>query len=118
MFPGYMLDRVYLRGSLKTTGDGFTFTLKNVVEAGTLGSVISLVLDGAELPLADITLLTPQGERKAAEISFRNPLPLRFNAEVTVQAAGTTLVPGKHSLKLAVSIMEAGRLELKIEDVI
>jgi len=111
-----MLEKVYIRGSLKTTDAGFAFTLKNVVESATLGSIVSLVVDGAEFPLAEVTLLTPQGERKAAEITYRNPVPLRYNAEMTVQAAGTTLAPGKHNLKIGISVLEAGRIDLKFED--
>jgi hypothetical protein len=116
MFPSYMLEKVYVRGSLKSTEAGFSFTLKNVVEAATLGSIVSLVVDGAEIPLTDVTLVTPQGERKVTEITYRNPVPVRYNAEVTVQAAGTTLASGKHNLKIGISVLEAGRIDFKFED--
>lgn len=116
MFPMFLLNKVYVSKSLKNTPEGFEFMLKNVIDSGTLGGIKSLSLDGAEIPLAAVTVCSAAGEKKAEEISPRSYIPLRFNAEVTIAVAGQTLGEGKHILQLAISVLEAGRVDLKIED--
>ncbi len=64
-----MLERVYVRGSLKNTESGYEFTLKNNIDNGTLSGVKSLVVDGNIVELAAITLKTKAGEKRAEEIS-------------------------------------------------
>jgi hypothetical protein len=116
MFPMYMLNRVYVQKSLKNTESGYEFTLKNVIESGTLGGLKSLSLDGATVPLDTITLRTALGEKRADEISPRNYVPLRFNAEAAIAVTGQPLAAGQHEIKLTIVVLEAGALELKIED--
>jgi hypothetical protein len=36
MFPSYLLQKVYVKGSLKNNEDGYEFALKNIVDTGTL----------------------------------------------------------------------------------
>jgi hypothetical protein len=116
MFPAFLLNKVYVPKSLKNNTDGFEFTLKNVIDTGTLGGVKSLTLDGADVPLASIRLRTAAGEKAAEEITSRNYVPLRFNAEVVVSIQGQPLALGKHELVFAISVMEAGRVDLKFAD--
>jgi hydroxymethylglutaryl-CoA reductase (NADPH) len=116
MFPAFLLNKVYVSKSLKNTPDGFEFTLKNVVDSGTLGGVKSLTVDGAEIPLAAIVVKTALGEKRAEEISPRNYISMRYNAEAAITVAGEPLAGGKHEIKLVVSILEAGQVELKFED--
>jgi hypothetical protein len=50
MFPSYLLQKVYLKGSLKNNEDGFEFALKNIVDTGTLVGMNPLVVDGESIP--------------------------------------------------------------------
>jgi hydroxymethylglutaryl-CoA reductase (NADPH) len=111
-----MLEKVYLRGSLKNTENGFEFALKNVVEDGTVGSIKSLTVDGTEVPVSSISMATAAGELKAEEISFRSPVSLRYGMEAKVRVAGKTLEPGTHNIALTISVIEAGSLSLKFSD--
>lgn len=116
MFPTYLLNKVYVPKSLKNTTAGFEFTLKNVVESGTLGGVKALLVDGIAAELASVTIETAAGEQNAAAISYRSPLPLRYNAEAVVRVAGSPLSPGKHDIQFTISVLEAGTLELFVSD--
>lgn len=111
-----LLDRVYVRGSLKNTDTGFEFKLKNTIDNGTLSGVKSLSLDGAVLELSTVKMQTSAGEKAAEEISYKNPLPLYYNSEAVVSVAGNPLAAGAHSIVLAISVYEAGTLQLKIND--
>ena len=71
MLPSFLLNRVYVQKSLKNNDGGFEFTIKNVVDTGTLGGLVSLRVDGVEVPRAAVTVKTPLGEKRADEISPR-----------------------------------------------
>ncbi len=116
MFPAFLLNKVYVQKSLKNNDHGYQFTLKNIVDSGTLGGIKSLTLDGVEVPMSAISVKTPTLEKKAEEISFRASVPLRINMEAVINVEGTALTPGKHELKLALNILEAGKIEIKISD--
>jgi hypothetical protein len=111
-----MLEKVYQRGSLKNTEDGFQFVVKNIVEDGTIGTVKALTVDDEQIPLSSVTLATSGGERAAEEISFRSPVYLRYGMEAKVRVAGKTLSPGTHSIVLNIGVIEAGSLSLKFND--
>jgi hypothetical protein len=116
MFPTFLLNKVYIPKSLKNTQDGFEFKIKNVVDAGTLGGIKSLTVDGDEIPLAAIRVKTAAGDKRVDEISPRNYISLRYNAEAAVAVTGHPLAGGSHQIKLVAVILEAGQLDLKIED--
>lgn len=111
-----MLDRVYVRGSLKNTELGYEFKLKNNIDNGTLSGVKSLTVDANAVPLSAVSLKTTAGEKPAEEITYRSSLPLYYNSEATVKVAGEALPAGPHSVVLAISVYEAGTIQLKIED--
>jgi hypothetical protein len=111
-----MLDRIYVRGSLKNTDAGYEFKLKNNIDNGTLSGVKSLVVDGADVAVTEISLKTTAGERRADEITYRNPLPLYYNSEAAVRVTGQPLADGAHSLVLSINVYEVGTLQVKISD--
>jgi hypothetical protein len=111
-----MLERVYVRGSLKNTEAGFEFKLKNMIDNGTLSGVKSLTVDGNPAALAGVTLQTTAGQRRAEEITYRTPLPLYYNSEAIIRVDGQQLTAGAHAILLAISVSEAGTLQLKIAD--
>ena len=108
-----LLEKVFVRGSLKNTETGFEFKLKNVVDSGTLGGLKALVVDGNPLPVAGITVRSPNGERTAESITYQNPLPLNYGSEVTVHAVSEPLAAGAHEVQLTLIAIEAGKLDLK-----
>ena len=114
--PSFLLNKVYVRGSLRSIENGFEFVLKNIVDAGTLGKVNSLLVDGDETPLGKIIIQAPSGDYKADEISFRNSVPLRRNVEIPIQVLEKLLGSGEHHILLNVSILEAGALEFDITE--
>ncbi len=46
MFPPFVLAKIYVKGSLKNTEKGFEFTLKNVVDSGTVVELGPITADG------------------------------------------------------------------------
>lgn len=116
MFPSFLLNRVYIPKSLKNQSSGFEFTLKNVIDTGNLGGLVSLKVDGVDVPLCAVTVKTPLVEKRAEDISPRDCMPVRFNAEVVIRVSDYPLAAGKHQIVLAAAVLEAGRIDFKIED--
>lgn len=111
-----LLDRVYVRGSLKNTETGFEFKLKNNIDNGTLSGVKTVTVDEKTIPLSGVSFQTPAGTKMAEEISYRSPLPLYYNSEATVRISGEPLAAGMHTVVLSIMVYEAGTLQLKIND--
>ena len=109
-----LLEKVFVKGSLKNTETGFEFKVKNVVDSGTMGGLKGLSVDGNPIPTSSITVRSAYGERKADDITYQNPLPLNYGSEITVHAVGEPLAAGAHQLVLTMVAIEAGRLDLKI----
>jgi chorismate synthase len=109
-----LLEKVFVRGSLKNTETGFEFKLKNVVDSGTIGGIKGLMVDGNPIPVSAITVRSPNIERKAEEITYQNPLPLNYGSEITLHASADPLAAGAHELVLTMVAIEAGKLDLKI----
>lgn len=108
-----LLEKVFVRGSLKNTETGFEFKLKNVVDSGTLSGIKGLVVDGNAIPASSISVRTASGVRRAEEISYQKPLPLNYGSEVTLQIEGEPLPPGGHEMVLTLAAIEIGKLDLK-----
>lgn len=118
MFPAFLLKKVYVQGSLKNFDHSFRFSLKNIIDTGTLGGIKALTVDGVEVPIASISVKTQSLEKKAEEITFRTSIPLRLNMEATFIVDGQTLAPGEHELKLSINVLEAGKIDIPIKDIV
>lgn len=113
-----LLERVYMKGSLKNVDGGFEFKLKNNVDSGTLGGIKSLTVDGVEVPLASITISSKSMTRNAEAVTTRAPYTLMYGVEATISVAGEPLPAGAHTLALALMVLEIGKLEIKFSDVV
>lgn len=116
--PSFLLKKLYVKGSLKNTGNGFEFTLKNNLAPGTLIGVGPVTLDDEAIPQEKITFSSPQGDVRADQVSSRSPLVFGLNAEVKVDVAGQALDAGAHHLVVAVLTREVGRIEIDLTDTV
>ncbi len=116
--PDSLLERIYVKDSLKNTEDGFEFALKNVVDSGTLTRLISIEVDGTAVPLDQVTIVSGEKTRAATEITPNAPLYFPLGSTMTVKVAGTKLEPGEHKLSLRINTWEAGAVTVPITAVL
>ena len=115
--PPFVLKKLYVKGSLHTSGDGFALDLKNVIAPGTIVAFAELELDGEAIDPTQVTLLPPDGPvRSPGEISTQAPLLFPINAIVSLHVAGATLAPGPHELVIHVVVKEVGPLDIPVSD--
>jgi hypothetical protein len=114
--PPTLLKKLYVKGSLSNTEEGFAFKLKNTLAPGTIVAFKALIVDGNPCALESVCLITASGERPAAGVGSKTPFLLEINREVTVAVKGLKLEPGHHKITVKVSTKEVGDLEIPVED--
>lgn len=68
--PAFLLNKLYVKGSLKNTEDGFELAIKNTLAPGTIIGLGSLQIDGHAYPLEDTTVESEAGSREARSITL------------------------------------------------
>ncbi|MFQ6015835.1 MAG: hypothetical protein ACE5NP_10370 [Anaerolineae bacterium] len=117
IIPSLILKKVYIRGSLRATHNGFAFSLRNVLGPVTLVALRSLRVDGEEIAPARVTLHLDDGHTvRASDISARSPLSFPLNTRVEIEVEGSRLNPGSHHLVAGVEVSQVGQVEIAIED--
>jgi hypothetical protein len=116
--PGFLLRRLYVRGSLRNTADGFAFQLRNTLGSGYANEMFPLTLDGRELALDRSTFSTEGGGDPVAfsAVSAENPFTLQMNKTVTIAVAGETLPAGTCKVGMAFLVRGVGRLGFDFSD--
>ena len=117
--PGFLVNKVYERGSLQNTKDGFTFTFKNTMTpvkiSGmsqlkiTIDSEISIPQENVELELGG-RIFKVSGEPLKELVEFSK------NSKLFIRIKGDHLSDGKHVLKISFITHEYGGVTLKVKD--
>ncbi len=115
--PSRLLAKLYVKGSLCNRKRGFVFTIKNVLAPGTATSFLGLVVDGAEYPLEQVSVvMNGPGRIEATDISSLAPLSLDLGRQVSVMVRGQRLAPGSHEIVIRFRTKEVGEVRLPIRD--
>ena len=115
--PAFLLRRLYVRGSLRTTDEGFEFQLRNRLGSGYARRLKPLMLDGTELDMA-LTTFEVEGKRASFDaVSQTTPFTLAMNKTTTIAFAGGRLVGGRHKIGMRFEVAGLGELGFDFSDV-
>jgi hypothetical protein len=112
-----MMQRMYVKGSLRNQDAGFVFQVKNLIESGSMSGVAKLAVDGEERALEGATIELGSKVREVGEISWSAPLYVSYGATMTIFVPGA-LASGEHTLNLQFNVPELGRLSMPITDTV
>ena len=116
--PGFLLRRLYVKGSLRATEDGLSFEMKNSLGAGYAKSMLPLTVDGEEVAM-EKTKFTVDGKTVAfSEVNDEVPFTLAMNRTTTIAASGVTLAPGAHNIGMAFEVQGLGVLRFDFTDTV
>lgn len=116
--PGFLLRRLYVKGSLCNSADGFEFEIKNSLGSGYAHGLIPLSANGSEIPL-DQTFFVLEGSQTAfAEVSKENTFTLAMNKSITIQARNVTLEAGANKIGMGFEVPGLGLLKFDFTDVV
>jgi hypothetical protein len=116
MFPSSMLAKLFVKGSLKNTEDGFELKLKNIIDSGTLVGLGPLVVDEVSYPPTVCRVKVGEKEVSGDQITRTSPVSVRAFVEIRVRVQAEPLQPGDHKLTLQVFTNEAGKLQFSVTE--
>ena len=114
--PGFLLRRLYVKGSLRATDDGLAFDLKNSLGSGFANGMQPLTVDGQEVPMENTTFTVDGKALSFADVSPEVPFTLAMNRATTVAAAGVVVAPGAHTIGMAFDVQGLGVLRFDFTD--
>ncbi|MDP6666084.1 MAG: hypothetical protein QF357_01650, partial [Dehalococcoidia bacterium] len=97
--PAFILRRLYVKGSLQNTTNGWRFTLKNSLGSGYAHGLIPLRVDESE----EIPLEQTSFENDGVTVSFdqvnrENTFGLQMNRSIVIRVIGEQLSRGAHRI--------------------
>lgn len=116
--PSFLLRRLYSKGSLKNTAEGFQFQLKNTLGSGFARKLFPVVVDGEEMPLEACFFEIEGKEVPFSEVSPEKPFTLSMGGVSTIKVKKKTLSPGTHRIGFGFEVQGLGRLNFEFTDVV
>ncbi len=116
MFPSSMLAKLFVKGSLKNTEDGFELKLKNIIDSGTLTGIGALLVDEIRFEPSQCRIKVGEKEMRCDEVTRTAPLSVRAFVEIRLRVSAAPLPPGEHKLTMEIFTNEAGKLKFSITE--
>ena len=116
--PGFLLRRLYRRGSLRNTETGFEFELSNSLGSGYAHGMLPIVIDGIESSLEDVAFVLEGSVTPFSAISRDNTFTLAMNRTITVRVEGAPLAAGTHTIGVGFEAPGLGTLKFDFTDVV
>ena len=116
--PGFLLRRLYVKGSLRATEEGLAFEIKNSLGSGYARGMLPLTLDGDEIPMDNSHFTVEDRIVSFSEVTKEIPFTLAMNRATTITATGITLTPGSHKVGMAFDVQGLGPLRFDFTDVV
>ena len=114
--PGFILRRLYVRGSLKPISEGFEFELRNSLGSGYSHKVWPVKIDGEEIP-ADRTYFIIDGLMTSfSEVSPDSTFTLEVNKTIIIRAECGHLGDGAHKVEMGFDVPGLGTLRFDFTD--
>ncbi len=116
--PGFLLRRLYVKGSLKNAVGGFEFQIKNTLGSGYASRMSPITVDGREIPLGSAFFYLDGREVAFSSVSEENTFTLAMNAGITIWVDGVTLEPGPHRVEMGLDVPGMGMLRFDFTDTV
>ncbi|MFC1974290.1 hypothetical protein ACFLU2_02955 [Chloroflexota bacterium] len=116
--PQFLLKRLYVKGSLRNTDNGFEFQLKNSLGSGYGTEILPINLDGEELPKESSYFTPDSKEIPFIDVSKSKPFALAMNKATMISVKGTKLAEGPHKIGFSFVAQGLGKLHFEVIDVV
>ncbi|MDP6108397.1 MAG: hypothetical protein QGI33_08185 [Candidatus Brocadiia bacterium] len=116
--PGFLLRRLYVKGSLKNKADGFRFELRNRLGSGYAHKLWPLKVDGEELAVESTFFIIDGRDTSFADVTRENTFTLAMNRSITISSVGAALAFGPHKLEMGFDVPGLGTLRFDFTDTV
>ncbi|MDD9996782.1 MAG: hypothetical protein OXO54_12660 [Chloroflexota bacterium] len=114
--PGFLLRRLYVRGSLRRTDDGFQLELRNTLGSGYARRLLPLKVNGAEVPLKDCFFAVDGIRHSFADVTPESPFSLALNRTSVLGSEGVSLPEGVVEVTMGFEVQGLGDLSFSVKD--
>jgi hydroxymethylglutaryl-CoA reductase (NADPH) len=118
IIPSFLLAKLYAKGSLKNTDEGFEFSLKNIIDSTSLCGIGPIGVDGKTYGAESISLVVKDRTWAGAELSALNAAPVPVNVPFRVIVRGDRLAPGARKVSVVATSTDIGAFKFDLNDVI
>ena len=114
--PGFIVEKVYVKGSLRNVPGGFQFQLDNKMGNGQARKVKPLTVDGVEM-LPDKSFLNVGEERRPFNaVTEDAPFSMAVNQVSTIEVEGVSLAQGARKVVMGIVLTGLGEMEFEFVD--
>ncbi len=114
--PGFLLRRLYVKGSLTANPDGFEFQLRNRLGSGYARKLLPLTLNGDELDMAKTTFEVNGKLMTFDAVTNETPFTLAMNKTTTIVYTGGAIGDGPHKIGMRFEVAGLGELGFDFSD--
>ncbi len=114
--PGFLLRRLYVKGSLSNSPEGVRFQLKNSLGSGYAKAMLPVSIDGKEQPLEDAVFLVDGVETTFSEVTDTNTFTIGMNKTIEILVKGASLDTGGHKVGMGFVVPGLGALKFEVKD--
>ena len=114
--PGFLLRRLYVKGSLENVEAGVRFQLRNSLGSGYAKGMVPVALDGVEFPMEETVFAMEGTETAFSTVSDENRFTIALNKAITIVVKGAHLDPGPHKIALGFVVPGLGTLRFDVKD--
>ncbi|MDE2868390.1 MAG: hypothetical protein OXR64_07635 [Chloroflexota bacterium] len=114
--PGFLLRRLYVRGSLQRTDDGFQLELMNTLGSGYARRLLPLKVNGAEIPLENCFFKVDGVRHAFADVTPDSPFSLALNRTSVLGGTGASLPEGIVEVTIGFEVQGLGDLSFSVKD--
>ncbi len=115
--PSFILRRLYVKGSLRNTAQGFEFQLRNSLGSGYANRLLPLIVDGVEASLERCSYTIDDQERGFDSVSRESPFTLALRRSITMALKDVYLSQGPHKIGVGFDVPGLGTLKFDFTDV-
>ena len=117
--PEFLIKRIYQKGSLKKLENGASVILKNVLGPGLISGFNYVKINDTVFEPKDVKFVTNGAEVLGVKVSEEAPVVFRLGQSGTLIMTGQScVVDGKNTIEIEAMNPEAGKVQLKVEDIV
>ena len=116
--PSFLLRRLYVKGSLCNTAEGFQFSLCNKLGAGYARKLLPIAINGDVADIERCHFYADDALHGFQEVSNTTPFSLALNKTTVIAVHGHTLGAGPQTIGMSFEVPGLGLLRFDFTDVV
>ena len=116
--PGFVLRRIYVKGSLQNTPKGFEFRLCNRLASGYARHLLPVSINGEPADIAQCHFFVQDSRHSFEEVTKDTPFSLAVNKTTVIEVEGRSLEAGPQTIGMGFEVPGLGILKFDFTDVV